>query len=751
MQVIEAILRFLDSRMETPQPYGWFHLTFLALSFLVALVLCLLWKKGVIKDVHRVVLVVAIIVGVLEIYKQINYTFGYEGGISAHYQWYAFPWQFCSTPLYIGLLAGLSRGKLHDHLCSYLATYAFFAGTAVMLYPNTVFIPTIGICIQTMICHGSMITVAIFLYYTGHVKIKFSTLLKAMPVFMICMAVAIGLNELAVVVGITENHTFNMFFISRHFDSTLPVYNLVHNAISGTATGYIISLALYFFGFTACAGIMLGLAKGVKTLLEYDFDAYYAERDRERAEKRARLEEKRRIEREKREAEARKRAEARRREAEQRKEEKKRKRELREKKRRERLEKKREHEEAEKKRRRLEREATAEEKRERKEKVKAERREKKLKKKEEAKKKKAERALKKKKEKEERARLKREKREEEKRLKEKRREAKRLEKERRKEEKKLLRKEERKKKREEEKKRRLAAKKERKAEKKAKRKQEKAEKKARKKAERKRRREEKRLEEKRKLEEKKRRIAEEKKLEKQRKRDEKKARRDAKREESARARKARKELEAAKRAEQEQAKAASLIADAAIPTAIVSEIIANGGEVEKVSAVEAVEATEIVEAAEVVEAAESEIVEIPQKYSEGLRFERREDGESLVLVEIGACVDACIVIPNELDGLPVREIEERALELCDGITEIRVPEGVERIGMWAFAHCRDLETVSLPDTLVEIGSGALYACPRLTRINFEGTCEQWYATKKDKSLDRDNGKFSILCIDGKII
>lgn len=745
MQVIESILRFLDSKMETPQPYGWFHLAFLALSFLVALVLCLLWKKGVIKDVHRVVLIVAIVVGILEIYKQINYTFGYEGGISAHYQWYAFPWQFCSTPLYIGLLAGLSRGKVHDHLCSYLATYAFFAGTAVMLYPNTVFIPTVGICIQTMICHGSMITVAIFLYYTGHVKIKFSTLLKAMPVFMICMAVAIGLNELAVVVGITENHTFNMFFISRHFDSTLPVYSLVHNAISGTATGYIISLVLYFFGFTACAGIMLGLAKGVKTLFEYDFDAYYAERDRERAEKRAKLEEKRRIEREKREAEARKRAEERRREAERRKEEKKRKKELREKKKRERLEKKREHEEAEKKRRRLEREATAEEKRERKERAKAERREKRLKKKEEAKKKKAERALKKKQEKEERARLKREKREEEKRLREKRREAERLEKKKREEEKKQLRKEERKKKREEEKKRKSAAKKERRAEKKAKKKQEKAEKKAKKKAERERRREEKRLEEKRRLEEKKRRIAEEKKLEKQRRREEKKA----KREESAMARKARKELEAAKRAEQEKAKTASLIDDAAIPTAVVGDIIANGGVVEEVSAPETVEATETVEVAETVEVTET--IEISKKYSEGLRFERCEDGEALVLADIGACVDACIVIPNEIDGLPVREIAERALELCDGITEIKVSEGVETIGMWAFAHCRDLETVSLPDTVTEIGSGAFYACPRLTRINFEGTCEQWYATKKDRSLDRNNGKLSILCIDGKII
>lgn len=752
MQVFEAILRFLDSRMETPQPYGWFHLSFFALSFVAALILCLLWKKGVIKDVNRVLLVTAIIVGIFELYKQINFSFGYENGITFDYKWYAFPWQFCSTPLYIGLLAGLTHGKLHNHLCSYLATYAFFAGAAVMCYPNTVFISTIGISVQTMICHGSMITIAIFLYYTGHVKINFKTLLSAMPVFALCMGIALGLNELAVLVGITETDTFNMFFISRHFESTLPIYGSIHNALSSNLTGYLISLGLYFVGFTVCAGAMLGLAAGVKALAEYDFDAYYAERDRERNEKRARLEEERRIEREKREREARERAEERRREREKRREEQKKKKELREKKKKEKLEKKREKEAAEKKRERLEREEAAKLRAERKEKLRAERREKKLKKKEENKKKKAERALKKKQEKEERARLRREKKAEKKRLREKRREADRLAKKKRKEEEKQLRKEEKKKKREERKKRKRAAKRERKLERKEKKKQEKRERKEKKKAERERRREEKRFEEKRRAEEKKRKIAEQKKPQKQQKRDEKKAKLAAKREESARARRARKELEAARRAEQKKEKErTSLIENPAIPTAIVSDIIANGGSVEEIEEVEAVETVETAEEPEVVEVVETvETVEYP-RYSEGLKLELTEDGEAFAVVGIGDCTDKIVKIPPIQGDLPVREIGEGALEFCDEIEEIVVPEGVETIGMWAFAHCRGLRIVSLPDTVREIGSGAFGGCARLERINFEGTCDAWLATRKDKSLNRDNGKLSILCLDGKII
>ena len=83
------------------------------------------------------VLITALVVILLEIYKQINYTFSYEGAITFDYQWYAFPFQFCSTPMYVGLLVGLFRkGKIHDALCAYLATYAVFAGLCVMIYPE---------------------------------------------------------------------------------------------------------------------------------------------------------------------------------------------------------------------------------------------------------------------------------------------------------------------------------------------------------------------------------------------------------------------------------------------------------------------------------------------------------------------------------------------------------------------------------------------------------------------------------------
>ena len=263
MSFFENVLRILDARMETPQIFGWFHLLWLAITLLSGIGLCIWHRKGGDeRRVRTVVFGVALTVIILEIYKMINYSFSYENGIVFDFQWYAFPWQFCSTPMYVGLLTGIFRkGKLHESLCAYLATYAVFAGAAVMVYPGDVFISTIGINIQTMICHGSMITVGMYLLYTGYVKLEHKTILKALPVFACTLLIAMILNEVAYYSGLLETETFNMFFISRHVECTLPVYSLVHNAVP-----FPINLLIYIAGFTAAAYLMLVIAMGIRAL-----------------------------------------------------------------------------------------------------------------------------------------------------------------------------------------------------------------------------------------------------------------------------------------------------------------------------------------------------------------------------------------------------------------------------------------------------------------------------------------------------
>ncbi len=254
MNFVEKLLLFLDSRMTTPTLFGWFHIVWLLLMIAATVLAWRFGAKASKKQVHHIVLITAIVVSVLEIYKQINFTFSVgENGIVSDYAWYAFPFQFCSTPMYVGLLAGIFRkGKFSDCLCAYLTTYAVFAGLVVMLYPGDVFIDTIGINIQTMVCHGSMLPIGSLLLASGCVKMEWKTVLKAAYVFVGALLIACVMNEIAYASGLLETDTFNMFYVSRHCDPHLPVYSLIQPLVP-----YPISLIIYVLGFTAAGAIML--------------------------------------------------------------------------------------------------------------------------------------------------------------------------------------------------------------------------------------------------------------------------------------------------------------------------------------------------------------------------------------------------------------------------------------------------------------------------------------------------------------
>ncbi len=265
MEFLEKLLTILDYRIEKPALYGWFHILCFALAIALGVFLCLKWKNPTEKQVRTILLTISSIVLIFEVYKQINYTFHpTETGIDVDFQWYAFPWQFCSMPMYTGLLAGLfPKGKIHNALCSFLATYSIFAGLCVMFYPGDVFTEQLGINIQTMICHGTMLSLGIFLLGTGYVKTEHKTILKAIPVFSSAVFIAMILNELAHRTGFTGEETFNMFFISPYEPPHLPVYSIVQQYVP-----FPLCLIIYIAAFSLAAYIVLLIAMGIKQLVK---------------------------------------------------------------------------------------------------------------------------------------------------------------------------------------------------------------------------------------------------------------------------------------------------------------------------------------------------------------------------------------------------------------------------------------------------------------------------------------------------
>ena len=256
MDFWKPLLGFLATEATAPEAYGLYHIVWLALIAGLTVFAVLQGRKHNAETVNRVVFLTAVVVFALEIYKQFVFTFG-DGSGEASYSWYAFPFQFCSTPMYIGLIAAVTKNEaLHRRLCAYLASYSLFAGISVMAYPVSVFTDTVGINIQTMVWHGGMIAMGIVLLRTGYVRASLGTVIQAFPVFLTLVTAAAVMNELAHRTGLLATETFNMFFISPYCAPSLPVYSMIQPHVT-----FPVSVLVYVAGFTAAAMIVLLLCR----------------------------------------------------------------------------------------------------------------------------------------------------------------------------------------------------------------------------------------------------------------------------------------------------------------------------------------------------------------------------------------------------------------------------------------------------------------------------------------------------------
>lgn len=258
MNAFEKVVNWLRGTMEVPTGYGWFHFMWVGIVIIIIALLCIFGRK---LDDKKARIVLGVFWGMMvlfEIYKQIVFAFNYDGTkVSWDYAWYAFPFQFCSTPMYVLPFAiFLKDGKIRNGALTYLATYSLFAGICVFCYPNDVFTDLIGINIQTMFHHGSQIIVGVYVAvrYSENVNIK-------SYLYSICYFV--GLSAVAFIFNVTigkalTNHTFNLFFIGPIHPSTLPVLSGIYPKVP-----YVIFLIIYVFGFSLCGAIVLGIKYAV--------------------------------------------------------------------------------------------------------------------------------------------------------------------------------------------------------------------------------------------------------------------------------------------------------------------------------------------------------------------------------------------------------------------------------------------------------------------------------------------------------
>lgn len=263
MEFLRRLYEISHTMVEVPQSYGPYHLTCVALVILTAIILISTLKNAKDKTVRIITAIVWIVMVLFEIGKQLLFSVHMDasGAFIWDYRWHYLPFQFCSSPLYIlPFVAFAKEGKLRDAAIVFLATFSFFAGTCVFVFPGDVFLWYDFINVQTMVHHGAQIFFGAYLAFRYRDKLNFKNLVKATAVFTILCIIALALDVAAYhlfpIWDIPE--IFNMFFISPYLPCTLPVLSEVYKLVP-----YPAFLCIYVFGFMLCAGLVMLIMKGL--------------------------------------------------------------------------------------------------------------------------------------------------------------------------------------------------------------------------------------------------------------------------------------------------------------------------------------------------------------------------------------------------------------------------------------------------------------------------------------------------------
>ena len=228
---LEKIIEYMHRTQELPEMFGKLHMQFIFGVALVTIALCALFHNANEATFRVIVGLMFYVMLFGELLKQIVDPMTIvDGKIIYTYQWNSFPFQLCSTPLYVlPLVVFLPQCKLRDAAAIYIMTVGLIGGLAVYATPYTVFKTNVFGNIHTMVHHGIQIVSGVYVACHYRNRLKVGMYLGGMLMFAFMVGIAIFFDtvfyDMLVETGkISETYKFNMFYISPRLGMQSPFY-----------------------------------------------------------------------------------------------------------------------------------------------------------------------------------------------------------------------------------------------------------------------------------------------------------------------------------------------------------------------------------------------------------------------------------------------------------------------------------------------------------------------------------------------
>ncbi len=228
--------------MSVPKPYSLFHIVFCLSGIALAVLGANYFARKYRHNPSRVVFVMflcGIFLSLGEIYKQL---FLYVVVNQGRFDWWYFPFQLCSTPMYLCLSLPVIKKypSLRQTVCTYLRDFCLLGGVMALAEPSGLLHPYWVLTLHGLAWHIVLIFLGLFCGLSGAAGHGIREYAKTLLLLGVFCLIAFGIN-------IATKGQADMFYISPYY----PVTQIFFNQISiryGTAAGILLYLSAICLG-----------------------------------------------------------------------------------------------------------------------------------------------------------------------------------------------------------------------------------------------------------------------------------------------------------------------------------------------------------------------------------------------------------------------------------------------------------------------------------------------------------------------
>lgn len=247
--------------METPAAGSAFHILFASTGILAAILaaLFLAGKKAVRPE--RLLFACGLLLALSELYKQGFLYFAVNG---RRYNWWYFPFQLCSIPMYLCLvypLAARGQRKSLKHiapigrcktqppeawpettpaariLATFLQDFGLLGGFMALAFPEGFLYPYRTLTLHGFLWHFLLIFLGVYCASRRLSDFGESGFARCLPLYLACCLIATGINT-AVQLTVYPDSYADMFYINCFFPSEQPVFSQISLAL-GNLWGHV--------------------------------------------------------------------------------------------------------------------------------------------------------------------------------------------------------------------------------------------------------------------------------------------------------------------------------------------------------------------------------------------------------------------------------------------------------------------------------------------------------------------------------